>query len=121
MSVTTTPNTNIPTRTGVVRNRENDDDDHDHDDETMNPNIHASTATTTTTTRSITTTTTESNIHLTGLLPRPESDSHKKLRRTSNNTTAEEGKCVFSFRHRHTFRTLFHFFAVDTLYIYIYH
>ena len=66
-----------PPTIGVVRNRE---------DATI------------TTTTATTNPTTESDIQLTGLLPRPESDSHKKLRRTTTNTSAgEEGNVFFLY------------------------
>ena len=85
--MSTTPNSNHP-RTGVVRNREQEEEDANVNHTHHNNNK--------------TTTSTESDIQLTGLLPRPDSDSHKKLRRTSN-STEDEGKkkykCCSTYMH----------------------
>ena len=82
--MSTTPNSNHP-RTGVVRNREQEEEDANVNHTHHNNNK--------------TTTSTESDIQLTGLLPRPDSDSHKKLRRTSNSTEDEGKKNINVVRH----------------------
>ena len=81
-------NPNNDQRTGVVRNREGDDD-HDDDAATTN-NKHPKK---TTTSSSNTVVTVSDVVQLTGLLPRPDSDSHQKVRRTSN-STVEEGNMM---------------------------
>ena len=83
--MSTTQNSNHP-RTGVVRNREQEEDDAN-----VNHTHHNN--------KTTTTTSTESDIQLTGLLPRPDSDSHKKLRRTSNSTEDEGKKNINVVRH----------------------